>query len=137
MIKDVQIHYTYNDREIQELLNAKGYYLSNGYTYSRLINTVIEIFLNDYMAMDAVQHVLTTDYDYDEENSEIENTIFNILALYTEMQLHPLKDCEIVSDLQQNKDGVLTVYIHNLKTDSKTTYDVMTDKNIHSQRKVN
>lgn len=136
MIKDVQIHYTYNDREIQGLLNEKGYYLSNGYTYNRLINTVIEIFLNDYMAMDAVYHVLTTDSDYDEDNSETENTIFNILALYTEMHLHSIKDCEIVSDLQQNKDGILTIYIHNLKTDSKITYELTKDKSVHSCRKV-
>ncbi|WP_281512335.1 hypothetical protein [Mammaliicoccus vitulinus] len=124
----IETHYAYNNQEVEKLLSTKNYYLSNGYTYRRLINTVIEIFINEYMVMDAVYHVLKKDYTYDEDNREIENIIFNILASYTVTELHDLKDHEVVSDVINTKYEFLEVYIHDLKRDTKISYKLEVTK---------
>lgn len=124
----IETHYAYNNQEVEKLLSTKNYYLSNGYTYRRLINTVIEIFINEYMVMDAIYHVLKKDDTYDEDNREIENIIFNILASYTVTELHDLKEHEIVSDVIKTKSEFLEVYIHDLKRDTKISYKLEVTK---------
>lgn len=128
MIRDVQIHYTFDNREVNHLLESKGYYLCNGYTYSRLIHTVVEIFTNDYLFMDCENHTLITDDEDDTPNGEIEYTIFNIIAFYTETNLHSLKEEEIVSDIFKVNDAIVCVQIHNLATDDKYKYYLKVEK---------
>jgi len=128
MIKDTQIHYTFDNKAINDLLEAKGYYLCNGYTYKRLINTVVEIFLNEYTFIDCVFHVLNSDENEDIDNTEIENTIFNIIAFYTETHLHSLQRNEIVSDVIKLNDDIIYVYIHDVEKDTKKKYYLKLDK---------
>lgn len=128
MIQDTQIHYTFDNKAINDLLEDKGYYLCNGYTYNRLINTVIEIFLNDYSFIDCVFHVLNSDESEDIDNTEIENTIFNIIAFYTEINLHSLKASEIVSDVIKLDEDIVYVMVHDLETDNKKKYYLKLDR---------
>ena len=124
---NVQLHYTYNNKNLRKVLKTKGYSLSNGYTYKRLINTLVEIFLRDYLFLDCENHVLITDEDEDIPNTEIEQTIFNVLALYTEIYLHSLQKDELVSDIVQLKGDILAIYVHDLKTDYKKPYYLTVD----------
>lgn len=128
MKKNVQIHYTFDYSEVNHLLESKGYYLSNGYTYNNLIFSVVEIFLGEYSFIDCEYHVLASDEDTDVENGEIEYTIFNILAFYTELKLHSLKEEEVVSDIYKIDDKVICIQVHNLEKDNKKHYYVKLDE---------
>lgn len=125
MEKVKRTHYAYDNEDIQKLLNTKSNCLPNEYTESQLVSVVIGIFLNDYIFMDHIHHVLKNNYEYDEVNSEIENIIFNIIASHTELKLHDLKENELVSDIIKIENGILAVYIHDLETDEKIAYKLV------------
>lgn len=125
MLKEIETHYTYDNNDVYDLLERKGYDSTERYINSFLVPTTIEIFLREYAFIDCENHVLKSDLNSDVENGAIEYTIFNILASYTERALHSLKESEVVSDIFEINNTMLCIRVHNLATDDITQYYLM------------
>lgn len=119
-------HYCYDKNEVMQMFLSMGYdvelLLNADFMSEWWISQIVSICMQEYKFIDCETHVNRYDYYDDVKNGMKEDTIFNLLAVYTETQLHELNRDEIVSDIIVLDNTNLEIVIHDLSNDNRTNY---------------
>lgn len=119
-------HYYFNENVVRQIFMNMGYdveiLIEADFTKNWWIEQVINMCLAKYQFIDCETYVARHNFIEDETNTDTEEAIFNLLASYTELYLHELKEEEVVSEVIVLDNTKLEVVVHDLITDNKTNY---------------